>query len=235
MDKLIKTDEKTVFKTSMSVSLANAVRRSVNEIPTLAIDEVDIYKNDSALYDEILAHRLGLIPLKNQKTKEGEFVELKLASAAKGQHKEVLAKELGKDVVHENTLIVILDKDQEIELVAKARQGKGIEHSKFSPGIIYYRQFNKLAIGKEAETNQELAKIYPEAFSFEAGRLKIKNEWALDVDIEGLDEFKGIKATPTEEQIVIVESWGQTSSSDVFLDAIKALNKNLDEVVKELK
>ena len=28
--------------------LLNAIRRSVNEIPILAIDEVDIHKNDSA-------------------------------------------------------------------------------------------------------------------------------------------------------------------------------------------
>ena len=44
-------------------SLANALRRSINEIPNVAIDEIEFYKNDSALYDEIIAHRLGLIPI----------------------------------------------------------------------------------------------------------------------------------------------------------------------------
>ena len=68
--KLIEQDKengKIMFETDMSIELANALRRSVNDVLVLAIDEVDIYKNDSALYDEIIAHRLGLIPLKNQK------------------------------------------------------------------------------------------------------------------------------------------------------------------------
>ncbi len=63
-----KNEEKVSFVTDMSETLANAIRRSVLEIPILAIDEVEFFKNDSALYDEILAHRLGLIPLVTEKT-----------------------------------------------------------------------------------------------------------------------------------------------------------------------
>ena len=77
--KLLKKDEgKIIFETDMNISLANAIRRSVGEIPILAIDEVDIYKNDSALYDEAIAHRLGLIPIAHQKLKDGKSVTFKL-------------------------------------------------------------------------------------------------------------------------------------------------------------
>ena len=69
MKKIIKNENKVVFLTDMNLTLANALRRSTNEIPVLAIDEVDIYKNDSALYDEIIAQRVGLVPLKNEDLK----------------------------------------------------------------------------------------------------------------------------------------------------------------------
>ncbi len=49
----------------ISLEMINALRRIIlSWIPAMAVDEVIILKNDSPLYDEILAHRIGLIPLK---------------------------------------------------------------------------------------------------------------------------------------------------------------------------
>ncbi len=44
--------------------LANALRRILlSEVPTMAIERVLLYQNTSILQDEVLAHRLGLIPI----------------------------------------------------------------------------------------------------------------------------------------------------------------------------
>ncbi|XP_074320115.1 uncharacterized protein LOC141656924 [Silene latifolia] len=49
----------------IDAALANAFRRIlISEVPTMAIEKVLIANNTSVVQDEVLAHRLGLIPLK---------------------------------------------------------------------------------------------------------------------------------------------------------------------------
>ena len=48
-----------------NAAFVNALRRCIiNEVPTMAIEDVEMRKNNSILYDEMVSHRLGLIPLK---------------------------------------------------------------------------------------------------------------------------------------------------------------------------
>jgi len=57
--------EKAVLKIEgVDSSLLNSLRRILlSELPKLAIENIVIYDNTSALFDEIIAHRLGLIPI----------------------------------------------------------------------------------------------------------------------------------------------------------------------------
>ncbi|KAL4641143.1 DNA-directed RNA polymerases I and III subunit RPAC1-like [Arapaima gigas] len=49
----------------IDAAIANAFRRILlAEVPTMAVEKVFVYNNTSIIQDEILAHRLGLVPIK---------------------------------------------------------------------------------------------------------------------------------------------------------------------------
>jgi DNA-directed RNA polymerase subunit D len=59
------TDTTGVFEVrGVTPSFLNAIRRTMmSSVPKLAIEDVTIYDNTSALFDEMVAHRLGLLPV----------------------------------------------------------------------------------------------------------------------------------------------------------------------------
>jgi DNA-directed RNA polymerase subunit D len=68
--------EKTPFSLKLlikgiSLHTLNSIRRAVlSEVSTMAVDYVIFIENSSVFYDEYLAHRLGLIPLKSDNAYE---------------------------------------------------------------------------------------------------------------------------------------------------------------------
>jgi len=206
------------FVADMSFSLANAIRRSVLEIPVMAIDEVEIVKNDSALYDEVLAHRIGLIPIKTEKTSKETKFKLKEVGP-----KMVVSSDLKPSVGSDFEIpIVLLEKEQEIEMVCEARLGKGVEHIKYSPGLVYF---------KHNLDEEFLDFVYVD----EEGKVSYNEEELKEKGLgdEKINKIKSIKEV--KELEFNIESWGQLEVKDIFIKAIDALEGNLKELGKGVK
>lgn len=232
METIKKTEDKLVFKAEIEESLANAIRRYVHQIPVVAVDTVEITKNDSPLYDETVAHRIGLIPLKQGK-KEGT---LKLKTNKEGF---VYSGEMEGDikVVYDKMPITLLNKGQEIELTANTKAGKGADHSKFLPGLFVYR--NVLEVTLDKEVAEKVKQISPDV------EIKVKGNKAVIIDdkereisdvCDGLSEKEGkeIEVKPTKELVISIESFGQMDSKDIFVKAIETLKKDLEDFSKKI-
>ncbi|KAL7752463.1 RNA polymerase II subunit 3 [Sorochytrium milnesiophthora] len=157
------------------LSLANALRRvCIAEVPTIAIDLVEIESNSSVLVDEFIAHRLGLIPIYSQMAKRMRYTRecscdtycdqcsvtlqinkrctdartLEVTSKdfiVSGRDGSIKPVDFGPD--DKGILIVKLRKNQELVVRCIAKKGIGKEHAKWIPctGVAFeYDPHNKL-------------------------------------------------------------------------------------------
>jgi DNA-directed RNA polymerase subunit D len=155
----------------VSVPFMNAIRRiMLSEVPCMAIDEVVIIENSSMLHDEILAHRLGFIPLKTDLDSynlpeecpcKSEFgcnlcrvaltLETEAGENTKTVHSEALQSE-NPDItpVSDKVTLAKLAPNQKIQLEAYARLGKGKNHAKWQPvSACAYKYLPQIKINRE--------------------------------------------------------------------------------------
>lgn len=127
-----------------SLAFANALRRTcMTDVPTYAIDNVTFLENTSVLYDEILAHRLGLVPLVSELptdlllAKKGTSVKFTLAKEGGVIYSSDLkTKDKAVKPAHDTIPLVKLTPEQKVVLEAEATLGTGKEHAKWQPTTI---------------------------------------------------------------------------------------------------
>lgn len=149
---------KVLFE-DISPDVANAIRRTIMlDVPTLAIENVTIYDNTSALFDEIVAHRLGLIPLptdlqslvfRDECACDGEgcpnctvHYTVSKEGPCTVYSGDLDAGEASWAVVDKKIPLLRLNQEQRIILETEAVLGRGRQHAKWQPasgvGYSYY-------------------------------------------------------------------------------------------------
>lgn len=186
-----KTKENMSFSVKgMTSGLAGELRRiMISEIPTMAIEWVDFHKNDSVLWDEIIANRLGLIPL----TYDTKFHRMKDDCRCSGKgcvHCQVtlVLKKKGPCMVYSGDIvpsdkkvkpvydkipIVELMEGQELEFEATAQIGLGKEHAKWQGAVVGYREDkDKFIFNVESACGLSVKEVVLKAFDVLEGKLK---------------------------------------------------------------
>lgn len=191
--KLDESSARFILK-STTTAFANAFRRAmISEVPTLAIENVKIYDNTSVLFDEILAHRLGLIPLKTDLDAyvpitdcscNGEGCSrctatytLSVEGPRMVYSRDLIPQESASPPVHDNIPIVKLYENQKVVLEAKAIMNIGKEHAKWQPTVACgYKSYPVITIDEQCDGCGMCVEECPR------GILALKNGKAVVVD-----------------------------------------------------
>jgi len=254
-----------VIVEGVDTAFMNSLRRiMLAEVPSMTIDEVVIIENSSMLHDEILTHRMGLIPLKTDldsynlpeecpcKSELGCNlcrVSLTLDVEAKDGTKTVYSGDLiseNPNIVPVSTRIPIvkLAPDQRIRLEAYARLGKGEKHAKWQPvSVCAYKHFPRVQIDeKSCDSCGKCVDVCPKRVLtvIEAGkRLELRNVIDCTVCKDCVDVCP--KSPPVVEVfwdknvfVLDVESTGALPVERIVFEALKILDKKAESFLEQL-
>jgi len=228
-------------------AFANALRRAIiDTVPSMAIEDVEIVKNNSALYDEVVAHRLGLIVLKtdlkgytprDKCTCEGAgcakcTVHMTLKAKGPGivTADDLKSKDPKVKPVFPETPIVQLLKGQELELECVAQLGRGKEHIKWSPGLAYYSNESTITVNNDSSKFAECKDQFPPQVFDKSGKIDKKLIAGPLVDaVDGVcPDVVKVEYHPTNF-LLSVEPWGQLSVREMVTTALDALAERFTE------
>lgn len=232
-----------------TVGYVNALRRIfMGYVPTMAISFVEFKQNTSSLYDEMIAHRLGLLVLKTDL--KSYNVPTKGAEESAATHLKLTLKEVGPKMVYASDLkskdpkvvpvypetpIVKLLEGQELELIATAHLGIGSEHSKWNTGLTSYYYKPKITVNNKSPKLKDFIDKYPQ---------HIRKKDMIEVEKidtpELIDACKGVcddvvkieYEEPQKEFVFMIESFGQLTPDQIVAEGISQFESMLDEFGK---
>ena len=222
----------------------NAIRRTIiNNVPCLAVDEVTFYENDSVIFDEMLAGRLGLLPVKTdvKAYKRGDTVKLVLEKVGPCDvtSKDIKCTDPKIEIIDKKIIITKLGKEEKVKLEMTAIMGTGAEHARFQPAIVSFNELPKIKNDKTHKNTKELIEAMPKGTIEEkAGKLFLLDPYNIKTQNQFeniLEKFDVELEYVNDEFILSLETTGQLSSKEVINSALDQLNEKLDEMNKEVK
>ena len=237
----------------------NSIRRvMLAELPKLAVENVVIYDNTSALFDEIVSHRLGLVPIptdlsllsfKNECVCKGKgcpncTVRYTLSKEGEGTvySGDLQPAEKSWAITEDKIPIVRLYGDQRLILEVEAVLGRGRDHAKWqgvqapSYKMDAIIQFDKKRL---TELKEFIIKL-PESLNvnIKDDKIELKDYDNLPVfesfiDKEKID-FITIKKDPSKITFSY-ETDGSFSAKDAIVESAKILQEKYAEFGKLLK
>jgi DNA-directed RNA polymerase subunit D len=228
----------------------NALRRVLlAEVPKLAIDKVTFYDNTSALFDEILAHRIGLMPvptdpstlnMKGQVDAEGKPTYVVRFTLTKEGPCTVYSGDLEPEdkkftIVDPKIPIVELLEGQRLILEAEAILGDGTQHAKFQVcNAVGYKYYPTATIDnrkiKPEQAKEAVARTPAGILGLDGGKLVVLQP----EEVNRADEAEkltqgGFKVTYDDRKFLFrFETDGSLKAEDALMKALDLLKERFE-------
>lgn len=221
----------------------NSIRRAaMNSVPTMAIDSIQIYENDSVMFDEMLGHRLGLLPIKTDLKAYKVGDRLKMVLEKEGPctvySRDIQSTEPTIEVIEKKVPLVKLAKDQKLKLELEAVVGTGKTHAKWQPAIVSCYEVPEFSLKVTDREQKKFLEQFPkEMFDIKADKAMLSDSLNASPDLVDLAVNALGEKTDKEGNsfILSVESFGQLEASEVLLEAANALSEKVKAFKEELK
>jgi DNA-directed RNA polymerase subunit D len=233
-------------------AFANALRRiMISEVPTLAIEWVDFHKNGSILFDEIISHRLGLIPLTFDPKKFNLKQECKCAGKGCPLCEVTFALDkAGPGMVYSGELkssnkavkptspdfpIVELLKNQDIKFEARAQLGTALDHAKWQAANASYQYYPELEVPKDlkpADLKKAVSECPKGVLALKGSRLSLRDPVNCDLCLK-CESVKGVRVKANPNKFIFrVETVSGMPPAEIIERAGQILQTKAEEFKK---
>ena len=250
---LEKSDKKIRFVLEKSSpAFANALRRVIkSEIPTMAIEQVDFEENTSGMFDELLAHRLGLIPL----TFDQESYNLKTDCKCGGKgcsrcEVTLVLEKQGPCTVKAGDMkstdesvqpadrdipIMELLENQRLKFEATAQLGLGTEHIKWQAANVGYQYLPIVKAGADADA--KVVDVCPtHVFDKKDGKVKVVAEDKCILCMRCVEMDENVKVSADDTSFIFdVESVSGLSAKEVLHKSLDVLEEKSEDFAESVK
>ena len=243
----------TVVVRGIDYGMANAIRRiAVSEIPVMAVEFVDFVENSSGLFDEILAHRIGMIPMVPSATynikseckcsgKGCSRCQVTLALEAEGPRMvrsgDFVSSDDDVKPFDKNIPVVELLEGQRVKLTAVAEYGFGTNHSKWQAAIAGYRNVPIVRIVNKENADNAIKVCPKDVFAKKDDGVYTAKSIICDLCMRCVVVTEGATSiSPNETDFIFtIESVSGISASEVFAKALDVLSAKAGEFKKFVK
>ncbi len=224
--------------TDASPAFANAIRRTiVSGLEAFAIDEVRFSENTSPIFNEYIAHRIGLIPLTYAKSAPDYEVNFSLSATGPTTvySKDLKSSDSSIKVAIKDIPIIVLAKKQTLRLTAVARKGIPKKHAKFQSAFASYGALADITIGDNCDKCMKCVEICPKNLFNKNLQIKKIEECDLCGACMEICPKKALIVKPSGGSFIFkVESYNNLTAREQLLRATKLIRDNAKQLYEKI-